>query len=56
VPVYDVPYAPTAPEDQGCATTQSTIAAPSRTSSAPYSICRAPNDAPLPRTSTSTSA
>ncbi|COV74278.1 Uncharacterised protein [Mycobacterium tuberculosis] len=56
VPSYEFPSAATVPLHQGWRTIQSTISAPSRISSEDHSHTRAPNDAPDPRTSTSTQA
>src|SRR5262249_51458098 len=56
VRAYEIPAAPPVPSDHGCRAIQSTISAPSRTSSGDHGMGREPNDAPEPRASTSTQA
>ena len=54
VPPYEMPTAATRPSDQGRETIQSSTASASPASSGGHSSGRAPNDAPAPRTSMST--
>ena len=56
VPSYEIPSEPTDPFDHGWRTIQSTTSRPSFTSSSAHGYGQPPNDAPVPRTSTSTHA
>ena len=55
-PGYEMPVAPILPSDHGCATIQSAISAKSSRSLGERKESRMPKLAPVPRTSTTTSA